>query len=197
MKSYKSVDGYIEGNERWTSELEQLRKILNATPLDETVKWGAPCYTYGGKNLVGIGAFKAHFGLWFHQGALLSDEAKVLHNAQEGKTKALRQWRMTSKKDIKARAIKAYVKEAIEIQTQGKEIKPDRNKPLIIPPELKKALSKNTKVRIAFDQLTKGRQREYADYIAEAKREETKASRLKKILPMITAGASLHDKYRS
>ena len=197
MKSYKTVDAYIKGNERWTSELEQLRKILNGTPLEETVKWGGPCYTYGGKNLVGIGAFKTYFGLWFHQGALLSDEAQVLQNAQEGKTKALRQWRMTSKKDIKARTIKAYVKEAIELQTKGKEIKPDRNKPLIIPPELKKALSKNTEARTVFEKLTKGRQREYADYIAEAKRDATKASRLKKILPMITAGASLHDKYRS
>ncbi len=100
-------------------------------------------------------------------------------------------------KDIKARTIKAYVKEAIELQIQGKEIKPDRNKPLNIPPELQQALSKNTKARQVFETLTKGRQREYADYIAAAKREETKASRLKKILPMITASASLHDKYRS
>ena len=79
----------------------------------------------------------------------------------------------------------------------GKEIKPERNKPLIIPPELKDALAKSSKTRAAFGQFTKGRQREFADYIAQAKREETKANRLKKILPMITQGASLNDKYRS
>ncbi len=87
MKSYKTVEAFIEGNALWTPELEQLRKILTATPLEETVKWGAPCYTYEGKNLVGIGAFKSYFGLWFHQGALLSDDAQVLQNTQEGKPK--------------------------------------------------------------------------------------------------------------
>ena len=197
MKSYKTVEAFIEGNALWTPELDQLRKILTATTLEETVKWGAPCYTYEGKNLVGIGAFKSYFGLWFHLGALLSDDAQVLQNTLEGKTKALRQWRMASKKDIKARTISAYVKEAIALQAQGKEIKPERNKPLIIPPELKDALAKNAKTRSAFGQFTKGRQREFADYIAQAKREETKANRLKKILPMITQGPSLNDKYRS
>jgi uncharacterized protein YdeI (YjbR/CyaY-like superfamily) len=39
---------------------------------------------------VGIGGFKSYFGLWFHQGALLTDKAGVLINAQEGRTKALR-----------------------------------------------------------------------------------------------------------
>ena len=197
MKSYKTVDAFIEGNERWTPELEQLRKILKATPLEETVKWGAPCYTFEGKNLVGIGAFKSYFGLWFHQGALLTDSEQVLENAQEGKTKALRQWRMASKKEIKARTIKAYIKEAIDLQNQGREIKPDRNKPLVIPPELKEALAKNAKARTAFEHFTKGKQREFAEYISAAKRETTKERRLKKILPMILDGIGLGDKYRS
>ena len=141
--------------------------------------------------------FKSYFGLWFHQGALLKDPENVLINCQEGKTKALRQWRMNSKKDIKARVIKAYVKEAIELQRQGKEIRPDRNKPLDVPPELKKALAKDKKAGAAFANLTKGKQREYADHVAEAKRDETKQKRLEKILPMIKAGKGLHDKYRN
>jgi hypothetical protein len=48
----------------------------------------------------------------------------------------------------------------------------------------------------SFALLSKGRRREYADYIAEAKRDETKEKRLEKILPMIAAGKGLHDKYR-
>ena len=60
-------------------------------------------------------AFKSYFGLWFHQGVTLKDEASVLINAQERKTKALRQWRMTSVKDIKPAIVKRYLKEAIEI----------------------------------------------------------------------------------
>ena len=65
---------------------------------------------------------------------LLADTEKVLVNAQEGKTKALRQWRFTSKKEIKVRAIKAYVKEAIELEKAGKRIGPDRAKALTVPP---------------------------------------------------------------
>ncbi len=196
MKRYKSVDDYIDGADEWQVELKQLRKILDSTQLEEEVKWGAPCYTYRGKNIVGMGAFKSYVGLWFHQGALLEDKQKVLINAQEGKTKALRQWRFENRRDIKATQIKAYVKEAIALVDEGKEIKPDRAKPVTIPPELEKAFKKNKKARTCFDSLTKGKQREYTDYIAGAKRDETKAKRIEKIFPMILDKVGLHDKYR-
>ncbi|QDV45485.1 hypothetical protein Enr13x_53640 [Stieleria neptunia] len=196
MKRFKTVDEFIAGSESWQDELKRLREILRSTELDETVKWGAPCYTYEGKNLVGIGAFQSYFGLWFFQGGLLSDPEGVLINAQDGKTKAMRQWRLTSMKEIKPRTIKAYVKEATQLQIEGHEIKPVRGKPVTIPPELKAALARNKTARTAFDQLTPGKQREYADYIADAKRDTTKASRLEKILPMIAQGKGLNDKYR-
>lgn len=196
MKRHTTVDEYIEHAEHWQEELVRLREILNSTKLVETVKWGSPCYTHDDKMVVGLGAFKSYVGLWFFQGALLSDKDNVLINAQEGRTKALRQWRFESKKDIKARQIKAYVNQAIELQEQGKEIKADRSQPVVVPPELKQALAQNRKVQTAFSTLTKGRRREFADYIIEAKRAETKLKRLEKILPMIEAGIGLSDKYR-
>lgn len=197
MKRYKTVDAYIESATTWHDELVRIREILQSTPLVETVKWGAPCYTHDGKIVVGFGAFKEYVALWFHQGALLSDKDQVLINAQEGKTKALRQWRFSSMKEIKVRAIKAYVKEAIQLQDDGAAIKPERGKPVTLPPQLRAALASDRKAKAAFAELTKGRQREYAEHIAEAKREETKSKRLAKILPMIAAGVGLNDKYRS
>lgn len=196
MKRFETVDAYIEGAENWQNELRQLRKILKATVLKETVKWGAPCYTHGGKNLVGLGAFKSYVGLWFFQGALLSDPGDVLINAQEGRTKAMRQWRFESDRDIKTRLIKAYVSEAVTLQDQGVEIKPMKGKSLDLPVELADALEKNRVAAKGFDVLTMGRQREYADYIALAKRDETKLKRLAKILPMIESRQGLNDKYR-
>ncbi len=92
MQRAKSVDAYINQSAQWHDELKLLRRILRWTSLKEEIKWGAPCYTHNGKNVVGVGAFKSYFGLWFHQGALLKDDNNVLINAQEGKTKALRQW---------------------------------------------------------------------------------------------------------
>jgi len=196
MKRYKSVDDYIKGSEQWRDELAQLREILASTELTEEVKWGAPCYTFDGKNVVGIGGFKSYVGLWFHQGALLKDDKKVLINAQEGVTKALRQWRMCSSKDIKPAIIKRYVKEAIELVKDGKSIGPARKKPVVVPVELKKALQKSKVATKKFSELTPGKQREYADYVVMAKRDETKISRIKKILPMIRSGIGLNDRYR-
>ncbi len=197
MKPPKTVDEYIEASEHWQDELIRLRKILSSTDLQETMKWGGPCYTFDGKNIVGMVAFKSYVGLWFFQGALLADKEKVLINVQEGKTKALRQWRFRSKKEIDARRIKAYVNEAVNLQKQGLEIKAERSKTIEIPPQLKQALQRNKKAHSCFSQLAKGKQREFADYIADAKREETKMQRLEKILPMITAGKGLNDEYRT
>lgn len=196
MKKSKSPDDYYAAAEQWRSELLKLRSILQATPLTEEIKWGAPCYTFEEKNVVGVAGFKAYFGLWFHQGALLADKDNVLINAQEGKTKALRQWRMASAKEIRPALIKRYVKEAITIVKDGAAIAPARGKPVIVPVELAAAFRGAKKAGDAFKALSPGLQREYADYIAEAKRADTKARRVEKTLPMITAGKGLHDKYR-
>ena len=196
MPAATTVDEYIERQDRFQAEVARLREILQRTGMTATVKWGAPVYTHGGKNLVGIGAFKEHFGLWFFQGALLSDPESVLTNAQEGKTKALRQWRMESKKDIKARAISAYAKEAMALQDAGQAIKPKKpvtRGSVALPPELAAAFKSRSKAKNAYGKLTPGKQREYANYIAEAKRDATKQSRIEKILPMIEQGIGLND----
>lgn len=192
----KSPDAYFARESPWRAELAAVRKLLLATGLDEELKWGSPFYTLDGKHIVGLTAFKHHFCLWFPQGALLKDDKKVLVNAQEGVTKAQRQWRMTSAKDIKPAAIKAYVKEAVALAKEGKEIKPDRAKPLVIPAELKAALAKDNKAKTSFEAMTKTRRREYADYIAEAKQAATKQRRLEKIMPLIAAGKGVSDRHR-
>ncbi len=196
MKRSKSVNDYIRDTNQWQSELKTLRAILKTTKLIEEIKWGAPCYTHNGKNVVGVGSFKSYFGLWFHQGALLKDDKKALLNAQEGKTKALRQWRMNSAKEIKAAVIKRYINEAIAHIDAGHEIKADRKKPLDMPRELQRALRRHRGATAAFREMRIGLQREYADYISSAKRDETKQKRIEKIVPMISAGIGLNDKYR-
>lgn len=198
MKKATSVEEYIEINTHFEHELKILREIINTTELEETLKWSAPTYTLNGKNVVGLGAFKNHFGIWFFQGVFLKDEANLLINAQENKTKALRQMRFESKADINKSAVLKYVKEAIENQKLGKEIKPQRNtKAVIIPAELKKVFSANNDLNTAFRALTPGKQREYCEHISEAKREATKLSRIEKITPMILNGKGLHDKYKN
>ena len=193
---YRTVDDYVASRKLWQVEIKRLREILLSTELTEEVKWGGPCYTYNAQNVVGISGFKSYFGLWFHQGVLLEDKKNVLINAQEGTTKALRQWRMLSAKDIKPTIVKAYVKESISLVKQEKKTGPQKKKPIVVPPELKKSLTKNARARKGFDALRPGLKREYTDHVATAKREDTKQKRIAKILPMMAAGKGLHDKYR-
>ena len=197
MKRYNTPEEYLEGHPEWQSELELLRETLLDTELVETVKWGAPIYTVNGKNVVGLGAFKSYVGIWFFQGVFLKDPKGVLINAQEGKTVALRQWRFENKDAINPKLIKSYVEEAIANQRAGLEYKAPRKKAFSIPEELKHALENDAGLKEKFTALTHGRQREYAEYIAEAKREGTRQKRLEKSRPMILSGVGLNDKYKN
>lgn len=192
----KSFDQYITKHTRWRNELVLFRSILNSLELEEGIKWGAPTYMVNGKNVVGVGAFKGYIGLWFFNGALLKDKDEVLINAQDGKTVAMRQWRFRAMDEIDEAKIKEYVQEAILNQKEGREIKPVKSKELVIPAELKKLIISDENLNSNFNKLTPYKQKEYAEYIAEAKRPSTKESRLAKIKPLILSGAGLNDKYR-
>lgn len=198
MEYHKTVEAYISNSGDAEEWLHLLREIVLSTGLKETVKWGAPVYTINNKNIVGLGAFKSYVGLWFYQGALLKDKKKKLINAQEEVTKAMRQWRFISIEEIKkeTKNILEYIEEAKANQLAGKEIKPAKNKPLIIPDELKERFKKNPELKKSFDALNLTKRRDYAEYISTAKRAETKQSRLEKIIPMIMKGIGLNDKYK-
>ena len=196
MQRAKSVDHYIKNTQHWGDEIARLVDILRQSELGECVKWGAPCYTLSGKNVVGLGAFKSYFGIWFHQGALLEDKRGLLINAQEGKTQALRQWRMTSAADIKPRIIQQYVREAAKLAKQGRAVPVRRSKPLVIPVELKDAFASDRKLKTSFEKRRPGQQREYAEFISSAKRSETRQRRLTKAVPMIRSEQGLDDQYR-
>ena len=198
MAKITQADDYLAKHPQWAAELQALRAILLDTELEETIKWGSPVYTLGGKNVVGLSAFKSYVGLWFFQGGLLEDAAKVLVNAQEGKTQAMRQWRMHSLEEIDATLVRQYLAEAIAHQQAGRSVQPaprsETSTPL--PELLTTAFAENAALATAFAELTPYKQREYQEYIESAKRDATKASRLAKSIPLILAGKGLHDKYR-
>lgn len=198
MKRAASVDQYISMGGEWQASLLLLREVLQSTSLEETVKWGMPVYTLNNKNVAGFSAFKGWTGIWFFQGVFLKDSEGVLINAQEGTTKGLRQWRFYSELEIREHRslILDYVAEAIQNQKAGKEIKPERNKALIIPRDLEEALASNPLLKESFEALTLSKKREYAEHIGGAKREETRQQRLQKVMPMILEGIGLSDKYR-
>ena len=196
MEKTETVEAYLNKKTQWREALELLRAIILKTEVQETIKWGFPVYTINDKNVLGIRAFKSYFGIWFFNGALLNDPQEVLVNAQEGKTKAMRQWRFKHRNDIDEKMILKYVEEAILNQKEGREIKPDLKHIWTLPIALTTALKKDKKLYDAYYSLAVYKQKEYAAYISEAKQTPTKEKRLKKIIPMILAGIGLSDKYR-
>ncbi|MCM4170617.1 hypothetical protein DHD32_03945 [Arenibacter sp. TNZ] len=197
MKNQEKIEAYYAKEQPFKRGIGLLRELALKTELDETYKWGIPIYTIDNKNVLGILAFKHHFGIWFYNGVFLKDPKEVLENAQEGKTKAMRHWKFQSTADIDKAAVLSYFQESIANQKKGLVLVPERNKPVSIPPLLKKALADNEAVKMNYGSLTAYKQREYCEYISEAKQEKTKQSRLDKSIALLLQGLGLHDKYRN
>ena len=196
MTEKKKLTTMQESDNPWHEELEKIATILNKTSLEIAIKWSAEVYTLKGKNVVSYGGFKNYFTIWFYNGVFLTDPYKVLVNAQEGKTKSLRQWRMTSADEIDEKKILEYVNEAIEIEKKGLKLSPEKFQAVAIPTILQSALDENKVLKKSFEALTQGKQKEYNLYIDEAKQEATKIKRLEKITPMILDNKGLNDKYK-
>lgn len=196
MDKQAKLEAYFEKEGPFREGLAILREIVLKTTLEETLKWGSPVYTHNNQNVLGVIAFKQHFGLWFFNGVFLSDPLGVLENAQEGKTKALLHWKFTSAKEIDPRAVHAYVAEAIENAGKGLKLDPSPRKTLALPGVLKAALKADPGLEEAFSALAPYKQKDFAEYIGTAKREATREQRMAKILPMIREGIGLNDKYR-
>jgi uncharacterized protein YdeI (YjbR/CyaY-like superfamily) len=177
-------------------ELTLLKAILDKTPLEVAIKWGGEVYTHKGKNVVSYGGFKNHFCLWFYNGVFLQDPYRVLVNANEEKTKALRQWRFTSMDEIEENKILEYIREAIENEEKGLAWKPQKTAMPEIPSILQEEFQNNPSFRDAFYGLTTYKQKEYIEHIASAKQDKTKVSRLQKCISQVLKGVGLHDKYK-
>lgn len=196
MNVSEKVAASIAKHPKWENELHKIRTVLVASELTEALKWGAPAYMLGKKIVIGFMGFKNHIGIWFHQGVFLKDPANVLTNVQEGKTKAMRMWKLYEGDTVDTALLDAYVKEAIANTIAGKEV-PRTIKKVAVPPLLAKTLNNDTMLKKAFNALSPGKQKDYNEHIASAKQEKTKLKRLEKIIPMILDGKGLHDKYKN
>lgn len=196
LKDKKGPNWHVS-YDKWIDAEEFMQQLIVKTNLTKTFKWGTDVYTFNGKNVISWGGFKKFFSLWFYNGVFLQDVDSVLINASEGKTKALRQWRFTDVKEMDGQKILAYINESIQTIKEGKELKPIKTEAVPIDEVLKNALEIDEKFKNAFEKLTPSKQKEYLVYIAEAKQEKTKHTRLTKIKPLILAHKGLHDQYKS
>jgi uncharacterized protein YdeI (YjbR/CyaY-like superfamily) len=188
------VDVCFSKARRWQKELKKLRTIVLDCGLAEELKWGQPCYTFENKNVVLIHGFKEYCALLFFKGALLKDPKGVLIQ-QTPNVQAGRQIRFTHLRQIveMAPVLKAYIREAIEVEKAGLKVRHKETSEFDVPEEFQRKLDDIPALRDAFDALTPGRQRAYLFYFSAAKQSKTRASRVEKCMPQILKGKGLND----
>tara|TARA_R110001592_G_scaffold36739_5_gene123339 strand:- start:3124 stop:3723 length:600 start_codon:yes stop_codon:yes gene_type:complete len=198
MEKLEKLEKFYNEAHHFKNGVIELRKFALDCGLKETFKWSFPTYTFDNKNIIAISKFKTHFGIWFFNGVFLSDPMKILENAQEGKTKAMRHWKFKSLGEIDKSKVFEYITEAIENQKKGLQLstKKKKKEKISIPPELMLEFDKNNMLKNEFEKLSYSKQKEYTEYITLAKQEKTKLSRLTKIIPLILNGKGLNDHYR-
>ena len=144
----------------WAAELAALRALVLEAGLTEECKWGVPCYTVNGGNVVLIHSFKEYCALLFIKGALLKDAKGILiqqtENVQGG-----RQLRFTDVREITKlkSTIKAYLQEAIAVEKAGLKVSMKPTAEFAMPEEFQAKLDESPALKTAFEALTPGRQR--------------------------------------
>jgi len=188
------ADFFFDKDTQWKKEYGKLRTLILDCGLTEELKWGCPCYTFEGRNIVLIHGFKEYCALLFFKGALLNDPDDILIQQTEN-VQAARQIRFTNLKEIvkMGRTLKTYIYEAIEVERAGLQVKLKKTKEFAIPEEFQKRLDKSSTLRTAFEALTPGRQRGYLLYFSAAKQPKTRESRIEKYKQHILDGKGLED----
>lgn len=188
------VDRFFNKDTKWKEEFRRLRDLALDSGLSEELKWGHPCYTFKGKNVVLIHGFKDYCALLFHKGVLLRDVAGILIQQTEN-VQGARQVRFTSLKEIKklAPVLRAYIHEAVEVERSGRKVPMKKTAEFAMPEEFAAQLKKMPALKKAFQGLTPGRQRAYLLYFSSAKQAKTREARIEKNVERILDGKGLDD----
>jgi hypothetical protein len=189
------IDAYIAKSADFAKPiLTQLRETVHAAcpAVEEDMKWSFPHFMYKGM-LCSMAAFTQHaaFGFW-KAGLVLGDAVNRDGMGHLGK--------ITTLSDLPStRVLAGYIKKAAALNDHGvSEPRPRRAttpKPVRVPPALAAALKKNAKARAAFAAFAPSQQRDYAEWIAEAKTDATRARRLAQAIEWIAAGRTRNWKY--
>lgn len=178
----------------WTAPLEALRELLLAAGLGEEMKWGSPCYTLNGKNVIMLVALKDCCAISFFKGAALVDDEGLLESPGPN-SRFGRYLKFRSLADVKARkkVTKKLIEQAIELERAGKKVTPPSAvEP--VPAELKQRLETDAKLRKAFEALTPGRRRSHILHVSGAKQSETRERRVDRCAEDIFAGRGFNER---
>jgi uncharacterized protein YdeI (YjbR/CyaY-like superfamily) len=190
------IDAYIKSAAPFARPiLSHLRTIVRTSCPDaqETMKWGHPHFDYKGI-FCGMAAFKEHAAFNFWKGQLLSEKLPKVDE------KAMGQFgRITSVADLPSdKTLSRLIKTAAKLNDEGvkvKRMRPGRKAPLSPPADLLAALKKNKKAQTTYEAFPPGQQREYIEWVTEAKQEATRAKRLATAIEWMAEGKQRNWKY--
>jgi len=191
------IDAYIAKAQPFARPiLEHVRERVHAAAPEavETIKWSAPGFTIDGKILLMMAAFKAHAALNFWRGLeLRGDKANADGMGQFGK--------LTSVSDLPPDAeLDRIIRQAAELARSApapRQVKHQPKLPAELHPDFAKALADAPAARATFDVFSPSCRREYVDWIAEAKRDETRAKRIADAVQWMSEGKRRHWKYEN
>ena len=192
--SNDKVDAFLGRAKNWRAEFEALRAIIADSELEEDFKWGQPCYTLDGHNVVLMHGFKEYCALLFFKGALMKDPKNLLIQQTEN-VQAARQIRFKELADItrQEKVLKSYIKDAIALEKSGAKVEMKKTAEFSFPEELEYAMDEKPALRTAFEELTPGRQRAYLLHFSSAKQAKTRIARIEKCTQRILDGKGLDD----
>jgi uncharacterized protein YdeI (YjbR/CyaY-like superfamily) len=197
MPTDPRIDAYIATRAEFAKPiLAHLRARIHAIcpDVEEGVKWSMPAFGYKGRPLANMSAFKAHagFGFW---------DRSALATGKEGE--AMGQFgRITTLSDLPPDdVIDRSIREAMALIDAG--VRPERTqraqrtpKPEAeVPPELAEALAADDAAVATFNAFPPGCRREYCEWVAGAKRPETRAKRVAETIAQLREGKKLNWKY--
>lgn len=178
----------------WTDALRKLRELVLESGLEEEMKWGSPCYTLGGKNVVMLASTRHYCAISFLKGGAIKDEEGLLEKPGPN-SRIARMVKFTSAQEVDDRRqhIVGFLKTAIELEKSGTKVELD-HAPEPLPEELEERLEADLELKEAFEALTPGRRRSFVIFVSGAKQAATRHSRVEKCIPKIYSGKGYNER---
>jgi uncharacterized protein YdeI (YjbR/CyaY-like superfamily) len=197
MKTDSRTDSYIDRQAEFAKPiLRHLREVVHAAcpECEETLKWSMPTFMYKKEILASMAAFKQHATFGFWRGSLIVGESDepMSGMGQFG--------RLTSVDDLPPRKeLEALVRKAMQLTDDGVKPPRDKNKkaPFTVPQDVRAAIDANPAAAATFAGFPLSAQREYVDWVSEAKRDETRSKRLAQTVEWLAEGKRRHWKYEN
>ena len=196
MPTDPRIDAYIERQAAFAKPiLAWYRERMHAAcpGIEETIKWGSPFFCFQGKPVSMMAAFKAHaaFGFWSRGEMATGKESEAM--GQHG--------RIASMDDLPdVAALEADIRKAVALIAEDKAPKRPRAAPrpeAEVPEALAEALARDDAAAAAFNGFAPGQRREYCEWIADAKRPETRDKRVADAIQWLREGKRRNWKYES